>query len=58
MKNLSVGKLFFDMFFLHKYQIIKTNLDNMDIYNIQLDASGKVLYIGTNGGSVYSMILN
>jgi photosystem II stability/assembly factor-like uncharacterized protein len=33
---------------------INTGLDNKEVYNIQLDASGDVLYVGTNGGSVYS----
>jgi len=32
---------------------INSGLDNKQVYNIQLDASGKYLYAGTNGGSVY-----
>jgi photosystem II stability/assembly factor-like uncharacterized protein len=36
---------------------INTNLDNFDIYVLSLDASGKVLYAGTNGGSIYRMVI-
>ena len=36
---------------------ININLDNFDIYVLSLDASGKVLYAGTNGGSIYRMVL-
>ena len=32
-------------------------LDNKEVYNIQLDASGDFLYAGTNGGSVYKVQL-
>jgi photosystem II stability/assembly factor-like uncharacterized protein len=37
---------------------INKGLGNKHIYNIQLDASGNHLYVGTNGGSVYTTKLS
>jgi len=40
------------------WMTINNGLDNKQVYNIQLDASGNYLYAATNGGSVYITSLN